>query len=192
MPPGAQGILGMAFDNGRIAETFQMAWGAQASEQLGRAFITNVFAMNTSVPNNFDVQLGRVDGPNDVSIGTFIISAHETGYEDVAEAPKLPRVRPDHWSLILDEMRINGEAFAFNKSSVPGVPQGKVIAVLDTGFSLPPLPQAAVDAIYSKIPGAAFWNAPIINSWIIPCNSSTDLSFYFGYVVQFSSVASVH
>ena len=127
----------------------------------------------------------------DVSIGTFIISAHETGYEDVAESPKLPRVRPDHWSLILDEMRINGEAFAFNKSSVPGVPQGKVIAVLDTGFSLPPLPQAAVDAIYSKIPGAAFWNSPIINSWIIPCNSSTDLSFYFGYVVQCSSVASV-
>ena len=87
-------------------------------------------------------------GLNDISTGTFLISAHETGYEDVAEAPKLPRGGPDNWSLILNEMRINGEAFAFNESSVPGVLQGKDIAVLDTGFSLPPLPQAAVDAIH--------------------------------------------
>ncbi|KAI0697717.1 acid protease [Cerioporus squamosus] len=179
-PSAAQGILGMAFDNANIASIIQMAWGSEAAEQLGRAFITNIFAMNTTVPNNFDVQLGRVDGPNDVSTGTFIISAHETGYEDVAEAPKLPRVSPEHWSLVLDEMRIDGNAFTFNKSSVSGVPQGKVVAALDTGFSLPPLPPAAVDAIYSKIPGAVFWTSPIINSWIIPCNSSTDLSFVFG------------
>ncbi|RPD73742.1 acid protease [Lentinus tigrinus ALCF2SS1-7] len=180
MPPGAQGILGMAFDNVQVAQTLQMAWGAEAADELGRAFITNVFAMNASAPNNFDVQLGRIDGPNDVSTGTFIISAHDAGYEDVTEAPKLPCVRPEHWSIVVDEMRINGEPFSFNKSSVSGVPQGKVIAILDTGFSLPPLPQAAVDAIYSKIPGAAFWTSPIINSWIIPCNSSTDLSFVFG------------
>ena len=62
MPAGAPGILGMAFDNGWIAETFQMAWGAQACESLGRAFITNVFAMKPSVPKTFDVQLGLVDG----------------------------------------------------------------------------------------------------------------------------------
>ncbi|TFK88605.1 acid protease [Polyporus arcularius HHB13444] len=180
MPAGAQGILGMAFDNARIANTLQMAWGAEAAEQLGRAFITNIFATNSSIPNNFDVQLGRVDGPNDVSTGTFIVSAHETGYEDVMDAPKLPRVSPEHWSIVLDEMRIDGDAFTFNKSSVSGVPQGKVVAVLDTGFSLPPLPPAAVDAIYSKIPGAAFWTSPIINSWIIPCDSIPDLSFVFG------------
>ncbi len=189
MPAGAQGILGMAFDNAGIANTLQMAWGAKAAEQLGRAFITNIFATNTSIPNNFDVQLGRVDGPNDVSTGTFIVSAHETGYEDVTDAPKLPRVSPEHWSLVLDEMRIDGDAFTFNKSSVSDVPQGKVVAVLDTGSSLPPIPPAAVDAIYSKIPGAAFWTSPIINSWIIPCDSSPDLSFVFRYVASSSYVA---
>ncbi|KAI0737568.1 acid protease [Daedaleopsis nitida] len=180
MPPGVQGILGMAFDNAQIFATLQMAWGPDAAAKLGHSPITNLFAMNESLPNNFDIQLGRPSGLGEVNTGTFVISGHASGYEDVAQAPKLPRVRPEHWSLLLDEMRINDERFTFAKSSVPGVPEGKVVAVLDTGFSLPPLPKDAVDAIYSQIDGATFYNSSLVTAWVIPCNSSVELSFVFG------------
>ena len=61
-----------------------------------------------------------------------------------------------HWSIVMDAMKVNGQAFSFNKSRISGTPSGKIVAALDTGFSFPPLPAAAVDAIYSTIPGALF------------------------------------
>ena len=177
----------MAFDNANIFAALQMAWGQDAAGTLGRSPITNLFAMNESLPNNFDIQLGRPSGLGEVNTGTFIISGHASGFEDVTEVPKLPRVRPEHWSLLLDELRIDDEPFMFNKSSVPGVPPGKVIAVLDTGFSLPPLPKEAVDAIYSTIEGAEFYTSSFISAWVIPCNSSREVSFVFGYVPELVS-----
>ncbi len=49
----------------------------------------------------------------------------------------------------MDGMNINGKWFAFNKSRIAGMTFGKLVAALDTGFSLPPLHPGAVDTIYS-------------------------------------------
>ena len=84
-PDGVQGILGMAFDNANIFAALQMAWGQDAAGTLGRSPITNLFAMNESLPNNFDIQLGRPSGLGEVNTGTFIISGHAAGFEDVSE-----------------------------------------------------------------------------------------------------------
>ncbi|OJT05040.1 Vacuolar aspartic protease [Trametes pubescens] len=172
------GYMGMAFDVSNIFSAVAKAWGNETAQTLGRSFITNLFAQNTSLPNNFDLQLGRTEQMDEDGQGTFIVSGHSAAFSDVADAPKLPRVGSDRWAVVLDEMRINGEAFSFNKSSVPGVPEGKVAAVLDSGFSLPPLPPAAVDAIYKSVPGAVF--SQTAGAYVIPCNSSTMLSFVFG------------
>ena len=183
MVEGVQGILGMAFDDATIHETLQTAWGKQAADKLGDAFITNLFAQNPSSPNNFDVQLGRITFKDPAGTSTFTIGEHAPGFEAVAKAPKLPRVATDHWTLALDAMKVNGSPFKFNKSIVRGAPAGKVLAVLDTGFSLPPLPKAAVDAIYSKIPGAILYSSrdPLLDGWILPCDfNPVRLSFTFG------------
>ncbi|TBU55658.1 acid protease [Dichomitus squalens] len=183
MPAGIQGILGMAFDNARIFENLEQAWGTEAAEKLGRAFITNLFARNQSLPNNFDLQLGRSTFDDPTGNNTFIISGHAAGFEDVAQAPKLTREVSDHWTVLLDEMRVDGKQFLFNKSVVSGVPEGNVLAVLDSGFSLPPLPAAAVNAIYSTVPGAVLHSSPIgaLNGWILPCDfPPIDVSFTFG------------
>ena len=137
------GIMGMAFDVAHIYNTIQRAWGTEAADELGRAPITSLFAQNPSLPNNFDVQLGRTSELEDVADGTFIISGHEPGFEAVAEAPQLPRIDSQHWSIVMDSMLINGEQFAFNKSRIVGAPSGKIVAALDTGFSFPPLPPVA-------------------------------------------------
>ncbi|TBU31743.1 aspartic peptidase domain-containing protein [Dichomitus squalens] len=172
------GIMGMAFDVASIYGTVQKAWGTAAADALARAPMTALFAQDPALPDFFDVQLGRTTELDDVADGTFLISAHAAGFEDVADAPRLPRVAPEHWGVVLDAMVVDGESFAFNASRIKGVPAGKVVAVLDTGFSFPPLPAPAVDAIYGGIPGAVYDESSA--AWLVPCNSSTNLTFVFG------------
>ena len=172
------GIMGMAFDNADIYNTFKLAWGTAAADELGRAPITSLFAQNTSLPNNFDVQLGRTSELEDVAEGVFVISDHADGFEAVTQAPQLPRVAADHWSIVMDAMLVDGTRVAFNKSRISGVPSGKIVAALDTGFSFPPLPRPAVDAIYGSIPGAKY--DPYGHLWLVPCHASANLSFVFG------------
>ncbi|RDX50082.1 acid protease [Lentinus brumalis] len=172
-----QGIMGMAFDNTDIYQKIQSAWGTDAANSLARAPITNIFAQDPTLPNNFDVQLGRTSELEDIADGVFVISDHGEGFENVTKTPQLPRVAPDHWSIVMDAMLVNGKSFAFNKSRISGVPSGKVVAALDTGFSFPPIPGAAVDAIYSSIPGALF--DPYSSFWLVPCDASTNLTFVF-------------
>lgn len=76
-------------------------------------------------------------------------------------------------------MNIDGKPLQFDVLRVQGVPAGKVAAVLDTGFSLAPIPPPAVDMIYSSIEGAVLDKTT--NTWLVPCNSiSVSLSFVFG------------
>ncbi|KAI0356203.1 acid protease [Trametes cingulata] len=177
------GIMGVAFDVASIYENLTLAWGSEAAFELGKSPMTNLFALEPSLPNFFDVHLGRADpsSPNgQTGDGLFSISVHKPGYEAVTSAPKLSRVTPEHWSVLLDSMQINGQPFTFNQSSVEGVPAGKTVAVLDTGFSLPGLPPAAADAIYSTIPGALWSESE--GYYVVPCNSSANLSFTLGGV----------
>ena len=175
---GIDGIMGMAFDNADVWDAVSKAWGDEAAAAYARTPISHLFAQNASVPANFDVHLGRTLELDDTAPGIFVIGGHADGFGAVAGMPALVRVNDRHWSLVLDGMRVDGASFAFNASSTAGVPQGKVVAVLDTGYSWPPLPAAAVDAIYSTVEGALF-DAPT-NQWIVPCNASTNLTFVFG------------
>lgn len=177
------GIMGMAFDVSFIFAGLTTAWGRESASILGRSFITNLFAENSSLPNNFDVSLGREDAVEDGS-GTFVISGHAPSFADVTDVPMIPRIGTDRWTFAVDEMRVNGGSVPFNKSSVADAPDGKLVALLDTGFSFPPLPRAAVDAIYRTIPGSVF-SVPD-NSYYVPCNSTTMVSFFLGYVVCFT------
>ena len=71
-------------------------------------------------------------------------------------------------------VHVDSKRVPLNESHVPGVPEGKVIAALDTGFALPPLPQGVVDAIYSSIPGAVWYNTAVqaLKGCLAPCNTS--------------------
>ncbi|KAL0959067.1 hypothetical protein HGRIS_014367 [Hohenbuehelia grisea] len=76
---------------------------------------------------------------------------------------------------------VNGRSFPL-ASGVPSVPTGKALVVLDTGFSLPPIPEPMVDYIYGSIPGAV--KLPRSNSsdtlWLVPCRGTTNLTFAIG------------
>ncbi|KAI0633306.1 acid protease [Trametes polyzona] len=174
----AKAILGMSFNaDSHIQASLIEAWGEQAAESLGKIPMSALFAQNPDIPRAFDIQLARASEQEKAALGVFMIGGHDTGFERVSDAPQLPVMAPDHWSLVLDAMRINGKSFVFNRSRIAEATAGKVVAALDTGFSLPPLPPSAVDAIYSGIPGAVFDENS--KRWLAPCDAATTLSFVF-------------
>lgn len=174
-----QGILGMSFNaDSQIQEALKEKYGPQAASTLGNTPMPALFAQDPDLPHLFDVQLARTSELEPTAPGVFLIGGHDPNFQNVSSAPQLPTVASDHWSLVVDAMKVNGKAFTFNTSRISGVPAGKVVAALDTGFSFPPLPAPAVDAIYSSIPGAAFDKAG--QQWFVPCDASTTLSFVFG------------
>lgn len=177
------GILGLGFNGySTVYNTLVRTYGAQFAAQTGNTPATALFAQQPSLPRIVDIQLSREDELRDITHGTFLVGEHDANFQDVASAPQLPVVSPgNRWAVVLDAMNINGAPFTFNKSSVPGTPDGKVVALLDTGYSFPPLPPAAVDAIYSSIPGAV--RDPSLGfPWVVPCNASLKLSFVFACV----------
>ncbi|KAI0633304.1 acid protease [Trametes polyzona] len=173
------GILGMSFNApSAVLNALAKAFGQDTALQVGQTPMPALFSQQPDLPRSFDVALGRTDGLGDVADGLFLIGAHDDNFQQVANAPALTSVSTDHWSVVLDAMNINGKPFQFNQSRIQGVPDGKVAAVLDTGFSFPPLPPPAVDAIYSGLEGAVFDHKQAL--WVVPCNSSVQLSFVFG------------
>lgn len=184
---GIFGILGLSFDQGSevFTETFIQSG---TNSTAGRTFLSNVFAQNTSAPNIFTVLLGRTDDTDGPQEGVFTIGEYDDQYKDVANQPKLPRTPAQlhqlttlpRWSVQMDGMKVNGQAFQFNQSSVSEAAPGKTVAVLDTGFTFSQIPPAAVDFIYKNIPGST-WNSNT-SLYEIPCENTADLVFSFGGV----------
>ncbi|KAI1783153.1 acid protease [Ganoderma leucocontextum] len=173
------GILGMAFDVGSIHSKVEQEWGTEAANHLAHSPMTALFANEPTLPNNFDVQLSRpVAELDDTASGLLTISSHAPGYENVVNAPRLPRAAPQHWSVVMDAMLVNGQSFSFNQSRIARVPAGKIVAALDTGSSFPALPPAAIDAIYGSVPGAVYDD--ISEVWLVPCDRSPNVTFVFG------------
>ncbi|KAI0091654.1 aspartic peptidase domain-containing protein [Irpex rosettiformis] len=182
---GILGIMGLAFDIG--SSNFATLVGANGpNDTSGLTFLSNIFVQNKTAPNLFTVLLGRdydKDGPQE---GAFTISEYVDGLEKISNEPKLFRTPAQiknvttlpRWSVQLDSMTVNGTKFKFNQSSVPEADPGKQVVVLDTGFTFSQMPPAAVDFIYSQMPGSFFNQTS--GFWVVPCNATIPLSFEFG------------
>jgi len=65
-------------------------------------------------------------------------------------------------------------------SIVPSAPKGRLVAVLDSGFTLTQVPRYVSDAIYGRVPGAKFDETS--QFWTVPCDSLINVTFMFGGV----------
>ncbi|KIP07540.1 hypothetical protein PHLGIDRAFT_35388 [Phlebiopsis gigantea 11061_1 CR5-6] len=175
---GAIGILGIAFDLRILDSTedaLKRAWGNDTT--LGRTPLANILSQNQSIKPVFDVSLGRSSDLDEYSEGLFVIGQHAPQFAAVEQAPILPQVTDGRWSALVDGFSVNGQNFTFTtKSEVSDVPDGKLVAFLDTGTSLPEIPSEAVDFIYGSIPGSVSDNG----TWYIPCQSGANLTWYLG------------
>ncbi|KAF7796972.1 hypothetical protein EIP86_008160 [Pleurotus ostreatoroseus] len=150
------------------------------SSTAGANLIYNILEQNPSVSTFFDIQLHRATDLDDTPDGSLVIGTHMSGFEAIDKAPHLPLAVSGRWAVVLDRMSVNGKAFSFNESVIPSVPSKKIAVTIDSGFTFPPIPPAAVYYIYSSIPGAVYNSQS--DDWIVPCNETTDLTFTFGGV----------
>ncbi|OSD03925.1 acid protease [Trametes coccinea BRFM310] len=177
---GIQGIIGLGFNNNsNVWFSVAQSQGVEVANDQANTAMTSLFLQRTDIPPSFDIQLGRASAEDPVAPGVFLIGEHDQDFQSVVDAPPLPVVTLQHWSVAMDGMNVNGSPFKFNASTVPGVPEGKLAAQFDTGFTFPPIPPAAIDAIYSSIPGAILVPRNNSTSWIVPCNASANVSFVF-------------
>ena len=182
---GARGIMGLAFDEpldvSPIRFYLGQAYGNDTTKTLGHSPIVNLFMQRPDISNSFDVQLDRMHDLDEESTGTLLIAEHLPEFANITSQPKLPRISDGRWGIPCDGMKVNRQSFQFNKSSVEAAPAGKITVVLDTGYTFPPLPPRAVDAIYSSVPGAYKLNQSIESSdWLVPCDATPNVTFGFG------------
>ncbi|CAA7263719.1 unnamed protein product [Cyclocybe aegerita] len=179
---GVYGIFGLSFDFGfasPINTKIQSLYGNEAT--WGASVLKNIFEQHPEQPNFVALELGRSEDLEDTDGGEFTIGEYAPEHAVVANATKLAQYPKggNRWTTLLEGVYVEGEAIAVG-SDIPGVPAGHAQVLLDTGDPSAILPTATANAIYSRVPGAALYEAPTgEHMWIVPCNTTTlvELSF---------------
>ncbi|KAJ3527938.1 hypothetical protein NMY22_g9596 [Coprinellus aureogranulatus] len=141
-----------------------------------------VLLQHPDEPNYLAIDLARTHDWEDTDGGSFGIGEVEEKYAGVLNAPKLPQYPKggSRWTVLLEGITVNGSPVEL-QSTIPGVPSGRMQALLDTGDPAALMPPFLRDAIYSKIPGAVFWDQEDgERAWIVPCNTTANVVFTFG------------
>jgi hypothetical protein len=179
------GIIGLGPPQGSVVleQTYE-----KFNTTGGDPFLNRVFAQNMSTPNYITFTLDRTETPDKPFDSVFTIGEIIPGLEAVNSYPKMPVQIVDpkdfqgqHWSLEVDAI-IGPDGKEIKVSS--GIPKAdKLVAVLDTGFSFPPVPPVVSDAFYGRIQGAEF--SPDDGLWIVPCDQEINVGFVIGGVVYY-------
>lgn len=133
--------------------------------------------------------LNRLGDSADNITGQFTISEPISGFENITSqtklsVDKLPGLTDSdqHWQFLTDKNGVIGPdgQVIVTSSIVPKAPDGQLVAVLDSGFTLPQVPRAMSDMIYGRVQGAE-WSATN-EAWLVPCGQLLNLTFMIGGV----------
>ncbi|KAG8982767.1 hypothetical protein FRB93_007809 [Tulasnella sp. JGI-2019a] len=151
----------------------------------------SIFRQYMTTQNYMTILLSRDGDPDSPATGQMTISEPIPGHESILQQFKLPIVieskkgNLQHWSGMTDLDGIigpDGKPIIVS-SNIPvarGAGNGRLVALFDTGYSLPQVPKVIADAIYAHIPGAYF-NAGLEGGlWTLPCTEETSITFVFG------------
>ncbi|THH07701.1 hypothetical protein EW145_g3204 [Phellinidium pouzarii] len=151
------------------------------------AVLDRIFQQNQTSRNYITFMLGRANDPGSTVTGQLTISETVPGYENITNQPKLDVVtvpgltdRDQHWQMYTDVDGIigpDGQPIVY-ESIVPKAPKGQLVAIIDSGFTLPQVPRSVSDAIYGRVQGAQ-WNTDN-ELWTIPCGQMLNISVKFG------------
>ncbi|EJU05291.1 acid protease [Dacryopinax primogenitus] len=184
------GLLGLgpsyASINWNTAQPYIKA--GQLPHNAGDSLLDRIFQASSNTANCIAIYMSRNEDPSSSNVGqgVFTISEVLTQYKQVMNIPVLPVVQSSnmleqHFSVVLDSaIGNNGQAISLPKSSVPGVPAGKMVTIFDTGYTFPQVPAAIATAIYGGVSGAkqqtlsdgGVW-------WTLPCTTEVNAAFVF-------------
>ncbi|KAH8792747.1 aspartic peptidase domain-containing protein [Flagelloscypha sp. PMI_526] len=181
------GMLGLG--PGFISNIYNTLGGSITSVPV----INRIFLQNRDIPNIVTYLLGRANDPTGGVGGHMTVSSILPGYGKILDQPEVPAVITkqnnfSNWALLVDAIKApNGRNINF----IPNIlskdadnlkidPNGKLIAVVDTGFTKSQIPSEIWDAIYGNIDGAreATWGDS--SFWAFPCTTELDISITIG------------
>lgn len=179
---GFSGLIGLGPNSGsKIADEIN---GSPGYSVLNRIFVEN------NLPSPYiTFYLDRANGTAVSNAGMLTIGEVLPQYSNITSYNKLmvDKVHrltdaDQHWQVLTDTNGIigpDGNNITLN-SIVPSAPDGQLVTVLDTGFTLTQVPRTVSDDIYGRVPGAVFDEKN--QYWTVPCDSLIQVSFKFGGV----------
>ena len=179
---GFSGLIGLGPNSG--SKIYDELSGSTGYSVLNRIFVEN----NVSSPS-ITFYLDRANGTAVSNKGMLTIDEVLPQFSNITSYTKLmvDKVHrltdaDQHWQILTDTNGIlgpDGNTILLD-SIVPSAPDGQLVAVIDTGFTLTQVPRYVSDAIYGRVPGAAY---DVKNQyWTVPCDSLINVSFKFGGV----------
>lgn len=197
---GYEGLIGLGPNSGSLIMDELDEDGTE-----GDAVLDRIFQLNQTSQNYITFMLDRKNDPLSTTTGQFTIGEPVKGFENITSAPKLDVItvpgltdRDQHWQMYTDVDGVIGpDGLPIKADSiVPKAPDGQLVAVIDSGFTLPQVscfigyipnmltsfqvPRTMSDAIYGRVQGAS-WNAAN-QVWTIPCTQMLNISIKFGGV----------
>ncbi|KZT09220.1 acid protease [Laetiporus sulphureus 93-53] len=177
---GFEGLIGLGPNTGSEIRD-------KIGDSRGDSVLDRIFQQNASSSNYLTILLNREGDPASPSTGQVSISDIVPGYETIESMPKLLLEHvhkltdlDQHWQAYTDVDGVIGPDGNPIKvdSIVPSAPDGQLVAVFDSGYTLPQVPREMSDAIYGRVQGAE-WNAEY-SVWTVPCTQLLNISFKFG------------
>ncbi|KAI0064161.1 acid protease [Artomyces pyxidatus] len=177
---GYQGLIGLGPNTGSVVRT-------KVGDSSADSPLFRIFEQNKTSQNFISITLDRKGDPGDPVTGELTISEIIPGYEAIQQTTKLtvkdvPTLTSadQHWAVFTDQNGVLGpDGQVIDVSSiVPRAPSKQLVAVFDSGFSLPQVPRAMSDAIYGRVQGAAYDTTN--GWWTLPCDQELNLTFIFG------------
>ncbi len=173
--------MGLGFDDGSIVRGI-------LGDGQGDTPLSRIFQQNKTTQNFVSILLDREDDPTDTVTGQITISEFASGYESIESQTKLYikdvffDSSSQHWAVYIDKDGVIGpDGSAISMTSiVPRVRGGKLIAVLDSGFTFSQVPRKMADAIYGRVQGANYSQEEGL--WMIPCDQELNITFTFAGV----------
>lgn len=180
---GFQGLIGLGFDTTSVVRD-KLGNGA------GDTPLSRIFQLNKTTQNFLSLQLNRANDPTDTITGQITVSELISGNESITSQTKLwlkdafGDSNNQHWAVVTDENGVIGPdgSSISTDSIVRHISGGKMVAVLDSGFTFSQVPRKMSDAIYGRVQGATYSTQDGL--WKVPCKQNISLSFVFGGVTM--------
>lgn len=181
---GYDGLIGLGPNSG--SSIYKKLSGNSGNNPINR-----IFEQSSSDSSDYiTMMLSRSGDPGSNITSQFTISEVVPGYENITSMPKLSIEKvykvtneDQHWQILTDKNKgiigPDGQVIQYS-SIVPKAPDGQIVGVLDSGFTLPQVPRSVSDAIYGRVQGAE-WSASS-QAWLIPCGQLINVTFNFGGV----------
>ncbi len=177
---GYEGLIGLGPNTGSVIRD-------EVDDASGGSVLDRIFSQNTTSANFLTILLDRDGDPASPPTGQLTISEYLPQYTNISGMPKLPVTKvhrltneDQHWQVLTDVNGVigpDGQPIQI-ESIVPSAPDGQLVAVFDSGFTLPQVPRAMADAIYGRVQGAEYNSVSEV--WTIPCDQYLNISFKFG------------